>query len=155
MQRQLEIRKLIARGNLGSQEELLAALKRKGYNLTQATLSRDLKFLQVAKVSHPLHGYVYVIPENGQEPVKQVPAKDNFLADGFKGLNYSGNLAVMKTLPGYASTMAAVIDGAGHWEILGTVAGDDTILIVKREGTTNSDLRNALISIIPKLKGRI
>ncbi len=155
IQRQLEIRKIIAKGNLHSQEELLAVLKRKGFELTQATLSRDLKFLQVAKVSHPLEGYVYVIPENGNNENKITQTKDTFLADGFKALNYSGNLAIMKTLPGYASTLAAVIDSAGKWEILGTVAGDDTILIVRREGTTNNDLRNALITIIPKLKNKI
>ncbi len=155
VQRQLVIRKIIARGNLHSQEELLAVLKRKGYELTQATLSRDLKFLQVAKVSHPVQGYVYVMPENGQDGNKFNHTKDTFLADGFKELNYSGNLAVMKTLPGYASTLAAVIDSAGKWEILGTVAGDDTILIIRREGTTNNDLRNALISIIPKLKNKL
>ncbi len=155
MQRQLEIRKLITKGNLHSQEELLSVLKRKGFSLTQATLSRDLKMLQVAKISHPLHGYIYVLPENGQETEKPVQSKENFLAAGFKGLNYSGNLAVMRTLPGYASSIAAVIDSAGQWEIIGTVAGDDTILIIKREGTTNSDLRNALISIIPKLKSKL
>jgi transcriptional regulator of arginine metabolism len=155
VQRQLEIRKIIARGNLHSQEELLTVLKRKGYELTQATLSRDLKFLQVAKVSHPILGYVYVMPENGHDATKTNPAKETFLADGFKELNYSGNLAVMKTLPGFASTLAAVIDSAGKWEILGTVAGDDTILIIRREGTTNNDLRNALISIIPKLKNKL
>ncbi len=154
-QRQLEIRKLIAGGNLHSQEELLTKLKQKGFEMTQATLSRDLKFLQVAKVSHPLLGYVYTVPENGQEESKQNGSKETFLADGFKELNYSGNLAVMKTLPGYASTLAAVIDSAGKWEILGTVAGDDTILIIRREGTTNNDLRNALISIIPKLKNKL
>lgn len=155
VQRQLEIRKLIAKGNLSSQEELLNALKSKGFNLTQATLSRDLKFLQVAKVPHPLNGYVYVIPENGQEENKVTKTKDMFLANGVKELNYSGNLAVMKTLPGYASTLAAVIDSAGKWELLGTVAGDDTILLIRREGTTNNDLRNALISIIPQLKNKL
>lgn len=155
VQRQLEIRKIIARGNLHSQEELLAVLKRRGYELTQATLSRDLKLLQVAKVSHPIQGYVYVMPENGQDGNKGNQSKETFLADGFKELNYSGNLAVMKTLPGYASTLAAVIDSAGKWEILGTVAGDDTILIIRREGTTNNDLRSALISIIPKLKNKL
>jgi transcriptional regulator of arginine metabolism len=60
----------------------------------------------------------------------------------------------MKTLPGYASTIAAVIDSARQWEILGTIAGDDTVLIIRREGTTNNDLINALISIIPKLKNK-
>jgi transcriptional regulator of arginine metabolism len=154
VQRQLEIRRTIAKGNVHSQEELLAALKIKGFELTQATLSRDLKFLQVAKVPHPLNGYIYIIPDDGQHDLKPVRSKDNFLAEGFKGLEFSGNLAVMKTLPGYASTIAAVIDSARQWEILGTIAGDDTILIIRREGTTNNDLTNALVSIIPKLKNK-
>lgn len=155
VQRQLEIRRIIAKGNVHSQEELLNRLKLKGFDLTQATLSRDLKFLQVAKVPHPLNGYIYIIPDDGQQDVKPVRSKDNFLAEGFKGLEFSGNLAVMKTLPGYASTIAAVIDSARQWEILGTIAGDDTILIIRREGTTNTDLINALVSIIPKLKNKI
>jgi transcriptional regulator of arginine metabolism len=154
VQRQLEIRRIIAKGNVHSQEELLAALKIKGFDLTQATLSRDLKFLQVAKVPHPINGYIYIIPDDGQEVTKPMRSKDNFLAEGFKGLDFSGNLAVMKTLPGYASTIAAVIDSARQWEILGTIAGDDTILIIRREGTTNTDLINALVSIIPKLKNK-
>jgi len=155
VQRQLEIRRIIAKGNVHSQEELLAALKIKGFELTQATLSRDLKFLQVAKVPHPVNGYIYIIPDDGQQDIKLTRSKDNFLAEGFKGLEFSGNLAVMKTLPGYASTIAAVIDSARQWEILGTIAGDDTILIIRREGTKNSDLINALVSIIPKLKNKL
>lgn len=155
VQRQLEIRRIIAKGSVHSQEELLAALKMKGFELTQATLSRDLKFLQVAKVPHPLDGYVYIIPDDVGQEERPVRSKDNFLAEGFKGLEFSGNLAVMKTLPGYASTIAAVIDSARQWEILGTVAGDDTVLIIRREGTTNNDLINALVAIIPKLKNKL
>lgn len=155
VQRHLEIRKAISTGNIQSQEELLSVLSKSGFKLTQATLSRDLKFLQVAKVPHPLHGYIYVMPENGQEQIKDITSRETFLADGFKELNYSGNLAVMKTLPGYASSIAAVIDGAGKWEILGTVAGDDTIIIIRREGITNNDLRNAIVSVLPNLKNKL
>ena len=155
VQRQLEIRKIIAKGKVHSQEELLATLKRRGFELTQATLSRDLKFLQVAKVPHPLKGYVYEIPENGQLQKKPKQLRENYLADGFMSLHFSGNMAVMKTLPGYASSFAAVIDGAGQWEILGTIAGDDTILIIQREGTMKNDLINALVSIMPKLKNKL
>jgi transcriptional regulator of arginine metabolism len=154
--RQLEIRKIIAKGNVHSQEELLAALKHKGYELTQATLSRDMKFLQVAKVPHPVKGYVYEIPENEQmQQKKPKRLRDNFLVDGFMSLQFSGNMAVMKTLPGYASSFAAVIDSAGQWEILGTIAGDDTILIIQREGTTKNDLINALVAVMPKLKNKL
>ncbi|HZH72040.1 MAG TPA: ArgR family transcriptional regulator [Mariniphaga sp.] len=155
VQRHMQIRKAISGGNIQSQDELLSVLKKNGYKLTQATLSRDLKFLQVAKVPHPLHGYMYTIPENGNEELKDRKIRETFLADGFKELNYSGNLAVMKTLPGYASSIAAVIDGAGLWEILGTVAGDDTILIIRREGITNNDLRNAIVAVLPNLKSKL
>ena len=153
--RQAEIRKVISKGNIHSQEELLANLQMKGYELTQATLSRDLKSLGVAKVSHPVRGYVYVITDYDNDQNKSPKSKDNYLADGFRGLQFSGSLAVMKTLPGYASSFAAVIDSADTYEILGTIAGDDTILIIRREGTTKSDLMNALISIMPKLRNKV
>lgn len=155
LSRHSEIRKIISRGNVRNQEELLSALKVKGYDMTQATLSRDLKFLKVAKMPHPLEGYVYVIPDFDSAEARAEGAADSFLAEGFRGINYSGNLAVMKTLPGYASSFAAVIDSANPYEILGTIAGDDTILIVRREGTSKNDLLNALRSVMPKLKDKL
>ena len=147
IQRQLEIRKIILNGNIHSQEELLSHLKQNGFDLTQATLSRDLKVLQVAKVPHPVKGYVYSIPENDQREETKQQSRVNYLADGFRDIQFSGNLAVLKTTPGYASSIAAVIDQSNPWEILGTIAGDDTILIVQREGITKADLINTLISI--------
>ena len=155
VQRQRAIRKIIAKGNVHSQEEILDALRKRGFELTQATLSRDLKFLQVAKVPHPVDGYIYIIAEDQDPEATPAMSRESYLAEGFKGLDFSGNLAVMRTLPGYASTIAAVIDSARQWEILGTVAGDDTILIVRREGTTYNDLRNALAAVIPKLKNKL
>lgn len=153
--RQLEIRKIIQKGNIHSQEELLTELKHKGFELTQATLSRDLKVLQVAKTTHPAKGYVYSVPSNGQSETSQVQNRINYLADGFLNIQFSGNLAVIKTIPGYASSIAAVIDQTSPWEIIGTVAGDDTILVIQREGISKNDLVTALITLMPKLKGRI
>lgn len=155
VQRQVEIRKIIKNGNVHSQEELLVKLKAKGFDLTQATLSRDLKVLQVAKVPHPAKGYVYSMPDSGQIVASAQKNKINYLADGFKDLNFSGNLAVMRTMPGYASSIAAVVDGANPWEIIGTIAGDDTILIVQRDGISKTDLIDTLISIMPNLKGKL
>jgi transcriptional regulator of arginine metabolism len=137
-----------------SQEELLAELKQKGFDLTQATLSRDLKILQVAKVPHPAKGYVYTIPEEVPK-IDAEQVRTNYLADGFRDLRFSGTLAVMRTRPGYASSIAAVIDNANRWEILGTIAGDDTILIIQKEGISKMDLINALIAVMPNLKGKI
>lgn len=155
VQRQLEIRKIILKGNIHSQDKLLNELKQNGFDLTQATLSRDLKILQVAKVPHPAKGYVYSIPDGARDVATLEINKVNYLADGFRDLNFSGNLAVLRTMPGYASSIAVVLDGANSWEILGTIAGDDTILIVQREGISKADLINALIRIMPNLKKKI
>jgi transcriptional regulator of arginine metabolism len=155
VQRQLEVRKIVMSGNVHSQEQLLEKMKQNGFDLTQATLSRDLKALQVAKVPDPVNGYVYTVSEKA--PVES-PAKINrvnYLADGFKDIQFSGNMAVLKTMPGYASSIAAVIDQASPFEIIGTIAGDDTILLIQREGITKSDLIKALILIMPGLKDKI
>lgn len=155
VERQLAIRKIILNGMVHSQEELLLQLKKNGFDLTQATLSRDLKLLQVAKVPHPTKGYVYVIPGAEKNENSGERSRVNFLADGFKDLQFSGNLAVVKTLPGYANSIAAVIDRAEPWEIIGTVAGDDTILLVQREGITKKDLIDALINVMPNLRNKL
>ena len=155
VQRQLEIRKIISNGNVHSQEELLAKLKEGGFDLTQATLSRDLKVLQVAKVPHPVKGYVYSFPDNMNHEDQVQATRVNYLVDGFKELLFSGTLAVMKTRPGYASSIAAVIDQANPWEIIGTIAGDDTILLIQREGILKADLTDKLIQIMPGLKNKI
>ncbi len=154
-QRQLEIRKIIINGNVHSQDELLVQLKQNGFDLTQATLSRDLKILQVAKIPHPVNGYVYSISENVKTEKAAQKSKVNYLADGFIDLKFSGNLAVIKTMPGYASSIAAVVDAANPWEIIGSIAGDDTILLVQREGISKSDLINALVVVMPGLKNKI
>lgn len=150
------IREIIFSGRISSQEQLLEMLKRRGYALTQATLSRDLKLMQVAKVAGGNDGYVYRLPgavpaANGGEN----PDRITFLSDGFRGIQFSGNLAVVRTLPGYASSIAAVIDNASAWEILGTIAGDDTILIILREGISRMDLADTLKRIMPNLKDKI
>ena len=155
LQRQLAIRKVIQDGNVHSQDELLVELKSKGFDLTQATLSRDLKELQIAKVPHPAKGYVYVFSEEETKSNEKEQTQANFLADGFRDLRFSGNLAVLRTQPGYASSIAAVIDKANSWEILGTIAGDDTILIIQKEGISKLDLINVLITIMPNLKGKL
>lgn len=153
--RQLAVKQAIIKGKISSQDELLHILKDQGYDLTQATLSRDLKILKVAKVSDPTLGYVYVIPEGASTENQRENTRINFLADGFRDLQFSGNMAVIRTMPGYASSIAAVIDNAEPFEIIGTIAGDDTILLIMREGVTPSDLGNSLILIMPKLEDKI
>lgn len=153
--RQLAIKQAILSGRISSQEELLHIMKAEGFELTQATLSRDLKILKVARVSDQTLGYVYVIPEGMNTENQRENTRINYLADGFRDLQFSGNLAVMRTMPGYASSLAVVIDSAQPFEIIGTIAGDDTILIIMREGVTHSDLINSLILVMPKLEDKL
>ncbi len=153
--RQLAIKQVILNGRISSQDELLHIMKDQGYELTQATLSRDLKILKVARVSDQALGNVYIIPEGVNIESQRESTRINYLADGFRDLQFSGNLAVIKTMPGYASSLAVVIDNAQPYEIIGTIAGDDTILIIMREEITHSDLINSLILIIPKLEDKL
>ena len=153
--RQLAIKQIILKGKISSQDELLHIMKDQGFELTQAMLSRDLKILKVSKISDQALGYVYVIPDGTNIESQRENSRINFLADGFRDLQFSGNMAVMRTLPGYASSLAAVIDTAAPYEIIGTIAGDDTILIIMREGITHSDLINSLILVMPKLEEKL
>ena len=153
--RQLAIKKILLTRGVHSQEELLLMLKEEGFDLTQATLSRDLKILKVAKIPDGRKGYRYVIPEGVTAEPQSADAEVSFLVDGFRSIQFSGNLAVIKTKPGYASSIAVVLDSAEPYEILGTIAGDDTILIVMRDGVTPGALKNSLILIMPKLQEKI
>ncbi len=153
--RQLAIKEIISENEIKSQDELLSVLHEKGFDLTQATLSRDLKILKVAKVPSQDKGYVYVIPEGVNVEPQYENTRVSFLADGFRDIQFSGNLAVLRTRPGYASSIAAVLDNADPYEILGSIAGDDTILLVMRDGVSPSDLINSLILVMPKLEDKL
>ena len=136
------IREIISGQKITCQEELLDALSEKGYKLTQGTLSRDLKQMKVAKAASVVGKSYYVLPSNTM--YKRVK-DNNFVeprhADGFVSLRFSGNIAVLKTMPGYASRMAYDIDNANLEHVLGTIAGDDTIMIVLEEGASKEIVR--------------
>ncbi len=155
IERQMAIKAIILSEKIGNQDDLIRLLKKEGFELTQATLSRDLKTLKVAKAYDPEAGYIYVVPEAGKNVGTESEAGVNYLADGFRDIQFSGNLAVVKTRPGYASSIAVLIDSASPYEIIGSVAGDDTILLIMREGIKRTDLINSLILIMPKLAGKI
>ena len=151
------IKKIISEEVISSQDDLQIRLQELGCDVTQATLSRDLKSVQVMKVSDAKSGYIYRLAGNGsvnQERNTETSRLD-FLADGVVGIDFSGNLGVIKTMPGYANSVAIMIDKANPTEILGTVAGDDTILLIIREGVGRNDLIQALKNIMPKLESII
>lgn len=148
------IKMIISSKEVGSQDELLQELTKEGYRLTQATLSRDLKQLKVAKAASMNGNYVYVLPNNTMYKRMSEPhsATDMLMYNGFVSIDFSGNLAIIKTRPGYASSLAYDIDNHDFNEILGTVAGDDTIMLVMREGCTRAGVINALSMIIPNIQ---
>ena len=148
------LRMIISSQELGSQEELLSALQKEGFQLTQATLSRDLKQLKVAKASSMSGNYVYVLPNNTMYKRVSTPSKVREMMEvpGFLSINFSGNMGVIKTRPGYASAIAWNIDGSDIPQIIGTIAGDDTIFIVIKEGVSHRDVINALREVVPNIK---
>jgi len=144
--RLLLIRKLINNEQISSQEELLFRLKEEGMEATQSTLSRDLKFLRVGKIPHKDKGYIYIIPESLATEQREEKAS-TIVTDAILSIDFSLNIAVIKTLLGYAKAVTVLIDNENYFEVLGTIGGDDTILIVMREGVTPTELLDALTSI--------
>ncbi len=144
---------IISSKEIGSQEELLQELEKEGFRLTQATLSRDLKQLKVAKAASMNGNYVYVLPNNTmyKRMTEQHSATEMLMHNGFISIEFSANLAVIKTRPGYASSLAYDIDNKEFEEIIGTIAGDDTIMIIIREGYTRTEVKNALSLVIPNI----
>ena len=147
------LRMIISSREMGSQEELLAALQEEGFKLTQATLSRDLKQLKVAKAASMGGNYVYVLPNVTMYKRVSSPAqvKEMMQVPGFISINFSGNMGVIKTRPGYASSIAYNIDNSNIPYILGTIAGDDTIFIVISEHASEADVVTALSKVVPNM----
>lgn len=148
------LKMLISSMELGSQEEVLQALEKEGFKLTQATLSRDLKQLKVAKAASMNGKYVYVLPNETMYKRISKPrsAQEMLMTPGFISINFSGNMGVIKTRPGYASSIAYNIDDNDIPGIMGTIAGDDTIFIVIKEGTAYEDVIDGLGMVIPNIK---
>lgn len=126
-----------------NQEELLKRLEDNGFSITQATLSRDIKQLKIARVHDGSDNYVYRLTDASvqEQPIVEQQQK-------YANIEFSGNLAVVKTRPGYAMAIAYDIDTNAPREILGTVAGDDTILVIPREGYDRESVATAIARFI-------
>lgn len=145
------LKMLISSKELGSQEEVLKALQEEGFKLTQATLSRDLKQLKVAKAASMNGKYVYVLPNETmyKRVSSSLKAREMLNTPGYISLNFSGNMGVLKTRPGYASLIAYNIDNSDIPQILGTIAGDDTIFIALKEGSSRQQVTEELSQVVP------
>jgi transcriptional regulator of arginine metabolism len=143
--RQAAILDLVARHVVGSQEELRRLLLEQGMDVTQATLSRDLRDLGLARVSTE-DGGRYVRPEAlGTDDDK--PLLDNLLPQLFSKIDGVGELIVLHTVRSGAQPIAEAIDQEEFEEVLGTIAGDDTILIVTRSAAARSALTARLLEL--------
>jgi len=140
-QRQITLKKLIVENYFSSQEEILKALKNAGFEITQATLSRDLKELGVGTYRHDKYGHVYHLPDEAFIAINDDDVNQLF---AIKSLKISKNLAVLKTKSGFANSVAAILDQKKIETIIGTVAGDDTILIVIDENVSKEDFLASL-----------
>lgn len=142
--RQARIVDLVSSSGVRSQTELAKLLASDGIDVTQATLSRDLDELGAVKLRGPDGGAaVYVIPEDGS-PVRGVQGGTSrlsrLLGELLVSADGSGNLTVLRTPPGAAQFLASAIDRAALFEVVGTIAGDDTVMVVAREPLTGLDL---------------
>lgn len=146
------IRKLIKNYKIESQETLLGYLQKDGYEVTQATLSRDLKLLKVGKVSDGNDGYVYALPGEEERSESEEALIQDFVR-GYISIEFSGNMMVVKTYSGHASVVAGAIDALGFEEVLGTIAGADTcVFACLREGVTGESFMKTLRQRIPELE---
>lgn len=120
--------------------------------MTQATVSRDLKLLQAGKKPDPGKGSVFFIsePENSSSPSETIDSR--LLLSGISSVLFANNFGVVKTLPGYASSIAMHIDKHKRFEIIGTIAGDDTILLIPGQDIGHNQMKKALKFIFPELQ---
>lgn len=126
--RQATILDIISKKDIETQEELCAELNKLNFNVTQATISRDIKDLKLYKVAGTTKKYKYAYIEGEGDVVTN--KMRNLFRECVQGINYANNIIVVKTMRGNGSTAGAFIDSLQFSEIIGSVAGDDTVLIV-------------------------
>lgn len=151
--RLLAIEKIIEDDKISSQEALLKKLKGKGIICTQATLSRNLRQLGIGRIPDGTGNYRYALtskkgvpPESGTR-INVIPV--------IREIIEAKGLMVIRTIPGNANATAYYIDNAGRYEIAGTIAGDDTILVIPRNGITLTQVHSCLEMIMPGLHSQI
>ena len=146
------IKEILSQEKIVSQEELLQRLLEKGFILTQATVSRDLKRLQAGKKPDPQKGSILFINEGPDMTEVGLPLQSKFLLSGIKEILFANLFGVIKTQPGFANSIAVHIDKFRPPEIIGTIAGDDTILLIPGQDISHQEIKKALESIFPGIQ---
>jgi len=143
-QRQHLLAKILEEQAVSSQAKLVELLKAEGIDVTQATLSRDLEELGAVKVRVPVGDSVYAVPDDPTERVLPVDYLRRVLGEWLVEVSVSDNIVVLRTPPGSAHVVASAVDRAGLPEIIGTVAGDDTVILVAASDTTGEKVSERL-----------
>ncbi|WLR43879.1 transcriptional regulator ArgR [Bacillus carboniphilus] len=145
-QRHIRIRELITALEIETQDDLVDLLKQAGFNVTQATVSRDIKELHLVKVPMMDGRYKYSLPADQRfNPLQKLK---RLMMDAFVKIEGASHMLVMKTLPGNANAIGALIDNLDWEEILGTICGDDTCLIVCRTQEDTEVVSNRLLDML-------
>jgi transcriptional regulator of arginine metabolism len=147
-ERHAAIQRLVREQPISTQTELADALRNEGHEVVQTTVSRDIHELGLIKVRHPSGKLVYAFPEDSTAYNEEL---SDALTRWALTLEPSGNLVVVLTPYGYASALAQAIDVARHPHVAGTVAGENTVMLVSREPVTGAELADELQSL--RLKG--
>ncbi|MEK3721676.1 transcriptional regulator AhrC/ArgR [Paenibacillus sp. FSL H8-0034] len=145
-QRHIKIREIITNNEIETQDELVDRLKSAGYTVTQATISRDIKELHLIKVPLDDGRYKYSVPADQRyNPLHRLKRALN---DHFVHIDYTDNLVVLKSLPGTANAIGSLVDSLEWPEIMGTICGDDTILMICRGKEQSSKVVNQILSML-------
>lgn len=145
-QRHIKIREIIMNNNIETQDKLVYSLHQAGFHVTQATVSRDMKELHLIKVPMDNGHYKYSLPT--EQHFNSIQRLKRLLLDNFVSIDNAENLIVLKCLPGTANAIAALMDAMEWSGIIGTVCGDDTILIICRTKEQSERVMNQVMSYI-------
>ncbi|ASJ53307.1 transcriptional regulator ArgR [Brevibacillus formosus] len=145
-QRHIRIREIISNQEVETQDDLVDRLRTAGFNVTQATVSRDIKELHLVKVPLPDGRYKYSMPaEQKFNPLQKLK---RMLVDSFISIDQADHFIVLKTLSGHANAVAELIDNLPWEEIMGTISGDNTILIICRSKENTNEVTKRLMEML-------
>ncbi|SES82613.1 transcriptional regulator, ArgR family [Oceanobacillus limi] len=146
IQRHIKIRELITENEIETQDDLVDELKRLGYNVTQATVSRDIKELHLVKVPTNSGKYKYSLPADQRfNPLDKLK---RLIMDAFVKIEHTSHFIVLKTLPGNAHAIGVLIDNLDWDEIMGTICGDDTCLIICRTEQDSTNIKDRFLGML-------
>lgn len=146
--RHRKIVELIEKNNVETQEELASRLKEAGFAVTQATVSRDIRELKLSKVPTGSGRQKYVILKQDDRHLGDKYIR--VLKDGFSNMDVATNILVIKTVPGMAMAVAAAVDAMKFTEVVGCIAGDDTIMVAIRSAEDTQTLMDKIHAMVEK-----